>query len=220
MTSSSDSELTHHRRLWDDGTHSDVTNLRFPSPGLVFNDIDQVQRMAKLSEVAYLRTVKARARGVTIPRIVAFARLECDRAVADAPPSVNPETDNGEWLYSANSLLTYTLRTMLSRGWLRYDGDEWSPSIPENQQRWQIRAGEVLRLLTSGDRLFLGSGLGRRDPAGTRFEDFDVRRDLMPVDKLGYVREFFWRYRPRVAFNAAFFLLEHDDFFQPPLRAG
>lgn len=204
--------LTQTRRTWDDGTFSDVITLRFPPEGFAFAEIDQRERAVKLSEIAYLRAVKVQAQDVTEPRIVAFARLEQDRAAAEAFPCVDPHTGAGERLYSANSLIAYTLRTLLARNRLRYDGGDWQPAVPDDELAWRDRARAVLELLTRDDRLYLGGAMGRCVSTPTAFEGFDVRRDLVPVDRLGFLREFVWRERPRIAFNAAFFLLEHDDF--------
>lgn len=210
--------LTHARRSWDNGTFSDLAILRFPPDGFSFAELDQQDRAVKLAEVAYLYAVKAQARGVDEPCLVAFARLERDRPVSEAFPGVDPHTASGERLYSTNSLLTYTLRLLLARGWLRYDGAGWQATVPDDKPVWRDRARAVLALLAGDDhlhpsgRLYLGGVLGCRLSRPTDFQGFDVRRDLLPVDRLGFVREFVWRERPRIAFNAAFFLLEHDDF--------
>jgi hypothetical protein len=201
------------RHRWDDGRFSDVVVARFPSQNFVFTEIDQRDRTVKLSEVACLQAVKAQMWGMSDPRVVAFARLAQDRAASNAFPGVDLSTETGERLFSANSLLTYTLRTLLARGWLYYDGNGWVPAVPDNEPSWRDRARAVLDRLTRDDWLYPGGALGRRLSTPTAFEGFDVRRDLAPVDRLGFVREFVWRERPRLAFNAAFFLLEHDDFF-------
>jgi hypothetical protein len=171
MPPSANIHYTQSRPLWGDGRFSSVVKLRFPGEGLAFAEIDQNQRTVKLSQVTYLRSVKARARGVASPRIIAFARLESDCGVAQALPGVDAETEAGERLYSANSLLTYSLRTLPSRDWLHYDGDEWRSSVPENQEPWHSRAQAVLRLLIAENRLYLGSALGRRERTATELAD-------------------------------------------------
>jgi hypothetical protein len=205
--------LTHARRSWENGTFSDAAILRFSPEGFVFSEIDQQDRAVKLGEAAYLRALKARLRGVDDPHIVAFARLEQDCAVELAFSGVDPHTENGERLYSANSLLSYTLRGLLANGWLRFDGTDWQVAVPDDEPLWRDRARAALALLAGEGRLCLGGTLGRRLSTPTAFDGFDVRRDLLPVDRLGFLREFVWRECPRVAFNAAFFLLEHDDFY-------
>ncbi len=204
---------TRTRQNWDDGTFTDVSTLHFPAQNFAFAELEQRERTVKLSQITHLYSVKARARGVTDPRIVAFARLERDRAASETFPGIDPHTESGEQLYSANSLITYTLRTLLARGWLRYDGGEWLPTVPDAEPRWRDRARAVLALLACDERLYLGGALGHRRPTLAAGEDFDIRRCLAPVDRLGFLREFVWRERPRVAFNASYFLLEHDDFF-------
>jgi len=211
--SSPDAHYTQSRHVWETGTFSDVTTLRFAPEGLTFARIDQYERAVKLREVAYLRAVKARARGVQEPRLILFARLEQDRAAADVFTGIDARTDAGELLTSANSLITYTLRGLLARGWLRHSRGDWSTAIPDDEPAWRARAHAVLAFLTHQNRLCLCGALGRPLSTSTAFEGFDTRRDLLPVDRLGFVREFVWRERPRIAFNTAFFLLEHDDFF-------
>jgi hypothetical protein len=218
ISSSFTIHLNQTRRHWSDETFgstavfSDMSVLRFPPAGFVFTEIDQREQVVKLSEIAYLRSVKAQARGVVEPRIVTFARLEQDCAVSEAFSGLDACTETGERLYSANSLITYTLRMLLARGWLRYDGNEWQSAVPDGELVWRDHARAVLDLLVHDGRLYLGGTLGRRVSIPMAFEGFDVRRDLMPVDRLGFPRQFVWQERPRITFNAAFFLLEHDDF--------
>jgi hypothetical protein len=70
----------------------------------------------------------------------------------------------------------------------------------------------VLALLTREGRLHLEAGLGRTPPESLDFVDFAVRENFVPVDRLGFVREFVWRERSRLAFNTTYFLLEHNDY--------
>jgi hypothetical protein len=205
-------EFIQTRHCWDDGNFSDVTTVRVPPEGFAFAELDQQDRAVKLGEVVCLRAVKAQAQGVADPCIIAFACLEQDRAVQKAFPDVDLRTESGERLYSVNSLLTYTLRVLLTSGWLRFNGTEWQIAVPDHKPVWRERARAVLASLTREDRLYVGGALGRRLSSPTDFDGFDVRRDLLSVGCLGFVREFIWRERPRVACNAAFFLLEHDDF--------
>jgi hypothetical protein len=210
---SSDIHYTQIRHLRETDQFSDVITLRFPPQHFIFSAIDQQRRGAKLSEVAYLRSVKARARGISNPQVIAVALLERDRATSEVFPDIDVHTTTGEQLYSANSHIVYTLRTLLARGWLHYDGEHWSSAVPAVEAAWRERAAAVLGLVGASDRLYLGSSLGRRISTPMDFQGFDVRRDLIPVGSLGFIREFVWLQRPRVAFNAAYFLLEHDDFF-------
>jgi hypothetical protein len=213
ISTSSDVHYTQTRHLWEDDRFSDVITLRFPAQGFSFAAIDQRERRTKLSEIAYLRSVKAQARGISNPHIVGLALLEQDRAAGEAFPNIKDHTETGEKLYSANSIIVYTLRTLLARGWLRYDGKHWSSAVPAGEAAWRDRAAAVISLLDADDRLYLGSSLGCRVSVPTALQGFDVRRDLIPVGRLGFIREFVWRQRPRVAFNAAYFMLEHADFF-------
>ena len=199
------------RLHWDAGTFSDVTCLCFPSDGFALVALDQRDRMVKLKEAAFLRYVKALARDESAAHIVACARLERDRPTSEMFPGLDPHTESGEELFSANSFITDTLRTLLARGYLRYDQGEWQPAVPPHEPGWRERAQAVLALLIQERRLHLEAGPGHTPSDGLDFLDFPVRENFVPVDMLGFVREFVWRERPRLAFNTAFFLLEHDD---------
>jgi hypothetical protein len=208
-----DIEKTQNRIRWGDGTFSDYTLLRFPPAGFRFLDIDQQDSQVKLRDAAYLRWVKAIGRGETAPRIVAFLRLERDRPVSELFPDLHCHTEAGEELFSANSLITHTLRTLLGRGWLRYERDRWQATVPARENSWQQRAEAVLALLERKGRLRLELGPGVRPPDTVDLEGFAVSLNLIPVDRLAFPRDLVWRERPRLAFNTAFFLLEHNDFF-------
>ena len=214
-------EKTQDRIHWGDGTFSDCTILKLPPTGFRFLDIDQHNPQVKLRDAAYLRWVKAIGRGEMTPSIVAFLRLERDRAVSDLFPDTHCHTEAGEELFSANSLITHTLRTLLAppeaglaHGWLRCDGGGWRVATPTRETIWQQRGEAVLALLESEGRLRLelGPGVGPPQPM-MEFAGFDVTRNLIPIGRLGFVRDLVWRERPRIAFNTAFFLLEHNDFF-------
>jgi hypothetical protein len=205
-------ERTQTRLHGGDGTFSDVTSLRFPPDGFALVAVDQHDRSVKLKEATFLRCVKALARGEPDPHIVALARWEQDRPASSAFAGLDPHTEAGEELFSANSFVTDTLRTLLARGHLRYERGEWQPAVPAHEAARRERAQAVLALLTREGRLHLDAGPNRALPERYDFADFPVRENLVPVDRLGFVREFVWRERPRLAFNTAFFLLEHDDY--------
>jgi hypothetical protein len=205
-------ERTQTRLQWDDGTFSDAICLHFPSDGFALVALDQRDRVVKLKEAAFLRYVKALARGEPAAYVIAFARLEQDQPASEMFPGLDLHTEAGERLFSANSFITDTLRTLLARGYLRYEQGEWQPSVPPHEPAWQARAQTVLALLTQEGRLHLEAGPNRTLPKHLDFASFPVRENFVPVDKLGFVREFVWHERPRMAFNTAFFLLEHDDY--------
>jgi len=212
--STSKIEKTQNRIHWGDGTFSDYTLLRFPSAGFRFLDIDQHNPQVKLRDAAYLRWVKAIARGETAPRIVAFLRLERDRPASELfPDTALCHTEAGEELLSANSLITYTLRGLLGRSWLRYERGHWQVTTPAREAVWRQRGEAVLGLLEREGRLRLELGPGVRPPDAVELNDFAVMLNLAPIDRLAFPRDLVWRERPRIAFNTAFFLLEHNDFF-------
>ena len=203
-----------NRIHWGDGDFSDYTLLRFPSAGFRFLDIDQQNPQVKLKDAAYLRWVKAIGRGETAPRIVAFLRLERDRPASELfPDTALCHTEAGEELLSANSLITHTMRTLLSRSWLRYERGRWQVTVPAKETAWRQRGQAVLALLEREGRLRLELGPGVRPPDTVDFEDFAVMLNLIPIGRLAFPRDLVWQERPRIAFNTAFFLLEHNDFF-------
>jgi hypothetical protein len=89
FSSSTASDYTQTCHTWKNVRFSDVTTLCILPESFTFNDIDQRDRVTKLSEVAYLRWIKAQAPGVKEPHIVAFAQLEQDRAAVQVFPDVN-----------------------------------------------------------------------------------------------------------------------------------
>src|SRR5690554_4398156 len=102
------------RVLHDDGTWSDVVTVKFPASLLRFENITLVDYQTRMRDAAHLRYLKAILHGEENPVIVTWACLEQDRPTADVFPDANSVTDDGEHLLSANSLITYTLRTLLA----------------------------------------------------------------------------------------------------------
>ncbi len=211
-------EKSQGRRNWTQGGFTDFTVLRFAPDLLTFRDTDQTHPLPKINALAQLRYVKALGFGRKHPRIITWLRLTQDRPAAQIFPTISAQTDQGETLLSTNSLITYTLRNLLSQGWLRYAGGRWLARVPADHPRQAERAEAVLAFLMAEDRLHLYAGPGVPLPGQDDFTDdftvdFHPTQDLIPLDRLGYVREVVWRENPLAAFNTAYFLLEHNDFF-------
>ncbi len=200
------------RLHWEAGTFSDVTCVRFPPDGFALVALDQRDRAVKLKEAAFLSYLIALVRDASAAPIVACARLEQDRPTSETFPGLDPHTEAGETLFSANSFITDTLRTLLARGYLRYGRGEWQLAIPPREPGWRERAQAVLALLTQEGRLHLEAGPGDKRSDGLDLADFPVLEGFVPVDRLGFAREFVWHERPRLAFNTTYFLLMHDDY--------
>lgn len=215
MIDSSDIDMTQGRLHHADGTFSDYIVVRFLSAGLHFSDIDQSDPQAKLKDIAHWRYFKVCEQGESRPAIIAFLRLERDQPVGAVFPDLSHITDSGEELLSANSFITYTMRALLSRGWLRYEKGTWRVATPQSESEWRRRGQAVIRRLASQNRLHLELGPGRRPPERLDFGDIpvDVYKDLIAVDRCGFLSDVVWRKRPRLVFNTSFFLLEEDDFF-------
>ena len=197
------------------GSFADYISCRIPPDGLHFRDIDQADPQVKLKDIAHFRYFKARQRGERQPVIISLLLLEQDRPAAEVFPGLTYQTPSGEVLLSANSFITYTMRTLFQQGWLIFDRDAWRINVPAAETGWSERGRAVIDLLTSQHRLHLELGPGRRPPARLTFDEppLDVYKDLISVGRCGFLSDLVSRERPRLVFNTAFFLLEHDDFF-------
>lgn len=195
-----------------DGTRADVFVTRFPADSLRFTAITLHDRLTRMRDAAHLCHCQARARGELDPVVVAWACLEQDMSVQALFPNLDAITEAGEHILSANSWITYVLRVMLSRGWLQWHSGTWEVAVSDSRPDWRDIARPVVAWLVDTDRLWLEVGSGQRRPEFLAFDDFDPLRHLVPVGRCGFVRKYALSERPRMVFNTAFFLLEHDDF--------
>lgn len=200
------------RVQYSDGTWADVASVHFPAQDLQFRDIVLADHQTRIRDAAHLRYVKARLRGDKNSIIVAWACLEIDQTTTELFPEINGISETGEHLLSTNSLLTYTLRTLLSRAWLFWEANDWHLDIPQTEKIWQKRARQILDWLKAENRLWLKTSPDYT-PSRADFLDFQANLDAIPVGRLGFLRRVVEEERYRVAFNTAYFLLEHDDFF-------
>lgn len=200
------------RRVYhDDGTWSDVVTVKFPAHLLRFENITLVDYQARLRDAAHLRYLKAMLSGEENPVIVTWACLEQDRPTADVFPELNSITDDGEHLLSANSLITYTLRTLLARGWLHWESDTWHLTIPPAEAIWQQCAEQIVGWLDEQNRLYIQCA-PQQTPTRADFIDFQAKLNGIPVGRVGFLRRAVQEQGYSIAFNTAYFLLEHDDF--------
>jgi hypothetical protein len=206
---------TQGRLHHSNGAFADYITLHFSSEGLRFRNIDQSDPLVKVKDIAHLRYFKARQRGEDNPVIITFLPLEQDRPVAEVFPGLSYHTDGGETLLSANSFITYTMRTLLKRSWLYYEKNTWRVDTPSSETVWQERGQAVINLLTAQHRLHLELGPGRRPPVRLAFDDpfLDVNKNLISLGRCGFLSDLVGQERPRLVFNTAYFLLEPDDFF-------
>ncbi len=203
--------MTRGRLLWPDEAYSDFACLRCGPNRLTLRDIDQREPAPKVHMVGHLRFVKALAFGRERPRIVTWVRLPVDQAAAALFPGISAVTDEGETILSANSLITYTLRQLVARGCLRRRGGTWQVAGLAHEAAWLRRGEAVVAWLQREDRLHLYAGPWPA-PADDDLAGVHPTEDVIPIDRLGYVREVVWYENPLAAFNTAFFLLEHNDF--------
>jgi hypothetical protein len=186
------------------GTFADYLVFRFSPGNLHFRDINQNDRQIKLRDIAHLRYFEACQRGERDPVIVTFALPERDRPVEQVFPGASAITPGGEQLLSANSFITATMRRLVGEGCLHYRDGRWHGAGD---------GGRVVEWLADQNRLHLELGAGRRPPARLDFPDLNVYQNLVAIGRCGFLSEAAGREHPRLAFNTAFFLLEHDDFF-------
>ncbi len=197
------------RRHHDDGTFSDYVTFRFPANALRFLDVTPGRSVDRLRDVAHYRYVQARARGEASPVIVAFARLAHDRPANRLFPGLSTTAEDGERLFSANSFITYTMRTLFRRGWIRYEQDAWRPAVPPGHATWRRRAAAVLQFLSGRNHICLHTE--RRSPLDFARLPFSVDHNLVPLAPCGFLADYARHHEPDLIFNTAFFLLEHDD---------
>jgi hypothetical protein len=200
------------RVQYSDGSWADVVSVRFPAQGLRFRDIVLSDTQTRIRDAAHLRHAKAQLRDEDNPVIVAWGCLENNQATTKIFPEINHETDSGEHLLSTNSLVTYTLRTLLTRGWFFWEAGDWRLDIPQTETIWQERAAKILSWLKAEDQLWLKTS-SHYIPSRADFSDFQTQLNSVAVGRVGFLRRFVEKERYRVAFNTAYFLLEHDDFF-------
>jgi len=194
-----------------DGARADVFIARFSARSLRFAAITQTDKLTRLRDAAHLRRYLALARGETDPVIVAWACLDHDVPVGELFPDVDAITGAGEHILSANSWITYGLRTLLSRGELRWRAGAWQVAIGDSSPDWRGTAQQIISWLVHENRLWLETGPAEPRPSMLEFDGFDPMRNLLSIGRCGFVRDYAAAERPRAAFNTVFFLLEHDD---------
>ena len=96
---------TESRIQHPEGAFSDYVIIHFPAELLRFTDIDQSDPQVKLRDISHFSHFKARVRGENDPLIVSFLQLEEDQPAAKLFPALNLQTEAGENLSSANSLI-------------------------------------------------------------------------------------------------------------------
>ncbi|MFC1960586.1 phosphodiester glycosidase family protein [Chloroflexota bacterium] len=200
------------RSTYPDGNWADVSLIRCAAERLSFRDGIIAPPPVRLRDAALLRHFKARIRGEANPLNIAWACLETDQPVAQIFPILEQHSATDEHFVSANSLITYTLRTLLHRGELRWQNGNWTTQIPATESRWQQQANTVLNWLTAQKRLWLEVGPDTAPPTQTDFAKCDPLLHLSPVGRCGFIRAVMYQDTPAAAFNTSFFLLEHDDY--------
>lgn len=197
---------------YPDGLRADISLVRCAPERLRFRDILLADPLLRLRDATRLRYFKARIRGETAPLVIGWACLEDDQPVQHMFPTLHTTSHLGEHFISTNSFITYMLRVLLARGWLRFRRGEWCPEIPIGNPAWEETAVIVLQWLMAERRIWLETGPEAPLPEKARFEGCDPLLHLTPVGRCGYLRDIAQAQMPAALFNAGFFLLEHDDY--------
>lgn len=197
---------------YPDGLKADISLVCSAPERLYFEDVPVAPADVRLRDATRLRYFKARIRGESAPMIIGWACLEVDRPVKRMFPTLNTTSEQGEHFISTNSFITYVLRVLLERGWLRYRRGEWSPEIPSGYPGWEETAVIVLQWLMAENRIWLETGPDIPVPEKNRFENCDPLLHLTAVGRCGFIRDVARANQPAAAFNSSFFLLEHDDY--------
>lgn len=201
----------HARVLHPTGSFTDWRIFRLPPDALRLTDVDEAERGEKLRDIADLRLIKASARGAASPVIITFAPLHPDEPAAQRFPGLPHVTDAGETLCSANSLITYVLRTLFQRRWIRFADGICAAATPPGAAEWRRRGDAVLDFLQADGRLYIRTADGR--PPDFATADLVVEEDVLPIGNCAFLRDVSQQERPALLFNSAFFLLEQDDTF-------
>jgi hypothetical protein len=212
------------RMTYSDGMWADVGEVHFPADSLCFEDVSHTGDLMRMLDIARLRYLKALARGEDDPAVVLWDCGRPDDEMLPARhliPGLDAITDSGEHLISARSLVTYTLRKLLDEGWLRKAGQKWIADAPAGAGKWQQLADATIRWLGETGRLYY-QGRPGQETNDLTFDNFRSSYNLIPVGCCGFVRDYVRSTdpQPAVAFNTAYFLLEHDDFISHPFCAG
>lgn len=203
---------TQERITYPDGAWANISLLKADQSALRFADLLHPDHQVRLRDAARLRYFKARIRGEEAPLVIAWACLETDRPVHRMFPTLPANSEQGEHFISTNSFITYVLRTLVQRGWLRFGSGEWYTDIPPGYPAWEEASVIILHWLIAEGRLWLETGPDHPLPEITRFEGCDPLLHVTPVGRSGFVRDYARTRLPAAVFNTSFFLLEHDDY--------
>ena len=200
----------------DDGAWSTAHYVRIAADALKFEDLHPSSSYLRQQDIARMRYAWAKARGEESPRILTWTAMQTDRRASELFPGLSTTSADGETLISANSFITYTLRTMLAKGWLRlheYIGDtyEWQLDIPAADAGWRGPAEAVLRWLEDAIQLDLYPNIGRGSYAPREFPSFDARRNFARIGRCDFVRHFVQNHARQAVFNTSHYLHEYDD---------
>lgn len=206
---------TEGRLQHPNGTFSDYITIRFPAKLLHFTDINQSNPQVKLRDISHFSHFRAWVRGESDPLIVSFLQLEKDQPAAQLFPDIQRQTEAGESLTSANSLVTYTVRQLFQAGWVKYEHGNWLEQVPPTHHAEKKRAKAILKKLSTENRLHLGVGYGVERPAEVDFSKtrLNITQNLVPIANCGTLSDLVYTRTPRLAFNTTFFLLETHDYF-------
>lgn len=164
------------------------------------------ERERKLHDVIHLRTLKALARGVDNPVIVAWDAYAHSEQCFDFEPSQG--SDDVVYL-SRNSHTTHYLRHLLRAR--NYVIEAGVLRVKEEQTTEDQLAKEVISRLYSEGRL----RIAQTNPAMSMeevYRNLDSKLDLISVGRLGFPSTQAREAENAVVFNTSYFLFEEEDF--------
>ena len=211
-----DIDYRRERVHFDDGAWSTVHRVDIPADQLKFEDLHPMSSYVRQQDIARMHYARALARGESSPHILTWTAMQTDRQASQLLPDVDRATDDGEQIISANSLITFVLRKLLTEGWLQLheyisDTYEWQVEIPHDQSTWRARAETVLRWLEDEIQLDLYPNIERGTYQPRVFRPFDVKHNFVRIGRCDFIRHFVQNHERRVLFNTSHFLHEHDD---------
>ncbi len=198
-------EHTHQRVTWADGTWADVNTVHIPaSERLVFRrvKVDGQPLFDRLRDIGDMWLFKGREKGLDQHTSIIWALNSPYSRTVHVFPTIEPVTDDGEYILDAGSYIQFMLRKMAANGWLREEMGVLQADVADVE--WRAGAEAVVRHLANLPQRALIAG--DRD-----LTTLDPMRDIVRLGGGIPLRHDPQTPESQAAFNTAFFLLEHED---------
>lgn len=212
----SDNKYNKQRVTYDNNQSATVYTATIPANKLTFEDLHPQNSYVRQQDIAKMHYGRAIVRGEENPHILTWTAMQTDRRASQLFPDLDYTTDDGEYLISANSFITYVLRKLLSEGWLQLheyisDTYEWQTAVPPQHKGWQAKANAIAKWLEESIRLDLYPNTEKGTYQPRVFKPFNVRQNFIRIGRCDFIRNFVHSLERDVVFNTSHFLHEHDD---------